>query len=522
MERIAHSGKREIEGSDHGSATRGKIFSRYSRTPVRTAYARLSAFQCVWFGGCLVWWLGLTTGLRIAQSLAMHGLIIFCLLLVLPNIVAKAGEKPNIIVIMADDLGYNDLSCYGQKNFETPALDRMAREGLRFTTHYAGATVCLPSRCALMTGRDMGHASIRGNGDHTLDPAQETLLPMALRQAGYRTAMIGKSSVHSTQDPTRPEVCCFDHFFGYLVHKAAHNHYPELLWRNGKEVPIDGNKNRRGSTYAEDLFHAEALQWIEANQTHPFFLMLSLAVPHADVSAPDEAIAPFRGKFKEQSLPQGSYAPTHEPLATHAAMVTRMDASIGRLLDFLRQRGLEKDTLVIFTSDNGGHSEGGHHYAHFQSNAPFRGGKRDLYEGGLRVPMLAWWPGTIQPRVSGHISASWDIFPTLAELAGIPPPKPSEGLSFAPLVLGQGKQPEHVSLYWEFHEMGGKQAARMGRWKIVRLNVQSHPAGKPELYDLENDPGETTDLADQEPAILARMIEIFSHRQPSAKRAWNF
>ena len=454
----------------------------------------------------------------------MRFLFLLCLSLVVFHPATAAPGKPNVIVIVADDLGYNDLSCYGQKNFQTPALDRMAGEGLRFTSHYAGSTVCLPSRCALLTGRDMGHAGIRGNGAYALDPDKESLLPMALRQAGYRTAMIGKSSVHSTPDPTRPAACGFEHFFGYLVHKEAHNHYPDYLWRNGAKVPLPGNKNRRGNTYAEDLFHAEAREWLTAQDGQPFFLLLSLAVPHADVSAPEESIAPFRGKFKEKEKPgtTGNYVMAKEPFATHAAMVTRMDAAIGGMLDFLRQRGLAENTLVILTSDNGGHSEGGHHYEHFQSNAPFRGGKRDLSEGGIRVPFLAWWPGTIQPGVTGQISASWDIFPTLAELAGIPAPNPTEGISFAPLLRGQPGQRQHEALYWEFHEMGGKQAARMGKWKGIRLDAKANPGAKPELYDLDKDPGETTNLAASEPGVLARIIDILGQRQPSPNPAWNF
>jgi arylsulfatase A len=436
---------------------------------------------------------------------------------------AGAGQPPNVLVIMADDLGYNDLSCYGQKNFQTPALDRMATEGLRFTDGYAGSTVCLPSRCALMTGRDMGHASIRGNGEFVLDPQKENLLPMLMRKAGYRTAMIGKSSVHSTMDATAPNRCGFDHFYGYLTHRQAHNHYPESLWRNGVEEKIEGNQDRQGKHYAEDLVHADARAWITRKDNKPFFLLLSLAVPHADLSAPEDSIAPFRGKFKEVKPPADKlYLSTKEPLATHAAMATRMDKEIGRLLDMLREKGLADQTLVIFTSDNGGHAEGGHHYKHFQSNAPFRGGKRDLYEGGIRVPFLVWWPGTIKPGVSAEPVASWDILPTLAELSGERLTTPTEGRSFATILRGESPPAEPRPLYWEFHEQGGKQAVRLGNWKAIRLNAKQNPHGIPALYDLSKDPGETTDLAAKHPDIVARLTTIMGQRNASGNPAWNF
>ncbi len=438
--------------------------------------------------------------------------------------VAAAVNPPNVILIKADDLGYNDLSCQGQRQFQTPTLDRMAAEGLRFTDGYSGSTVCLPSRCALMTGRDMGHASIRGNGEHALDPEKETLLPMLMRQAGYRTAMIGKSSVHSTMDASAPNRCGFDHFYGYLTHGQAHNHFPDSLWRNGQEEKLVGNQNRLGQQYAEDLVHADARAWLRQPSDKPFFLMLSLAVPHADLSVPEDSIAPFRGKFKEVPAPEENfYLPTMEPLATHAAMVTRMDKEIGKLLENLKKGGLAESTLVIFTSDNGGHAEGGHHYKHFQSNAPFRGGKRDLYEGGIRVPFLVWWPGRIKPGITAEPAASWDILPTLAELAGSPLTTPTEGRSLVPLLLGNantGNTPR--SLYWEFHEQGGKQAVRLGKWKAIRLNAKKNPGAVPALYDLSQDPGEATNLAAKHPEVVARLTAIMNQRKASGNPAWNF
>lgn len=432
-----------------------------------------------------------------------------------------AGAKPNVIVIVADDLGYADLSCYGQKAFHTPALDRMAAEGLRFTNHYAGSTVCLPSRCAMLTGRDMGHASIRGNGDASLDPARERLLPMAFKEAGYATAMIGKSCVQSNLDGSVPKRCGFDHFFGYLLHKEAHVHFPDYVWRNGEKVGINGNRDRLGKVYCEDLFHEEARSWISRQNGRPFFLLLSLTVPHADLSAPEESVARFRGKFKEKPAPQGAYVACREPMATHAAMVTRMDEEIGRMLELLKEKQLERNTLVLFTSDNGGHQEGGHHYDHFASNAPFRGGKRDLWDGGIRVPLIAWWPGRIRSGTSDHVSAHWDYFPTLAELLGVVGPQKTEGISFLPSLFGR-EQRAHESLYWEFHEQGGKQAVRKGNWKAVRLDVASNPNRRPALYDISKDPGESVDIAEEFPDIAREMAEIMVKREPSPNPQWNF
>lgn len=434
---------------------------------------------------------------------------------------AAEDSPPNVIVIVADDLGYGDLSCYGQKHFQTPELDRMAAEGIRFTDHHAGSTVCLPSRCALLTGRDMGHASLRGNGDASLDPTRERLLPIAFKEAGYDTAMIGKSCVQSNLDASAPARCGFDHFFGYLLHKEAHVHFPDHLWRNGAKVPVEGNRNRLGKVYCEDEFHREAREWISRPREKPFFLLLSLTVPHADLSAPEDAVAEFRGRFQESPFPGNGYVACPEPKATHAAMVALMDREIGRLLALLREKGIDRRTLVMFTSDNGGHSEGGHHYNHFGSNAPFRGGKRDLWDGGIRVPLIVWWPGTVRPGTSGHVSAGWDIFPTLAEVAGLAGPSPTEGLSFAPLLTGR-PQAEHDALYWEFHEQGGKQAVRMGKWKAVRLDVSRDPNARPALYDLARDPGESRDVADEFPEVVAEMAKRMANRTTSGRAEWNF
>lgn len=431
----------------------------------------------------------------------------------------KKEKKPNIIFILADDLGYGDLGCYGQKGIKTPNIDRMAAEGMRFTQHYAGSTVCAPSRCALMTGLHTGHCRVRANARVLMEPEDVTVAEI-LKDAGYVTAAIGKWGVGHPPPPGDPARNGFDYFFGYLNMVHAHNYYPEFLWRNEDKVTLQGNKlakpnpggwgwSFRQQTYSHDLFAREALAFVEQNsarhaaQDKPFFLYLAFTIPHANNEAGrrigNGMEVPDYGIYKDKNWP--------EPQKGHAAMITRMDRDIGRLLEKLKELGIDENTLVMFSSDNGPHKEGGADPPFFNSNGPLRGLKRDLYEGGIRVPLIARWPGKIKPgSLSDHVSAFWDFLPTCAELAGLKTPQGIDGISMVPTLLGQPKkQKKHKFLYWEFYERGGKQALRLGRWKAVRLDVHKNPNGPLELYNLKSDIGEYHNVAAEHPDVIARI-----------------
>lgn len=433
-------------------------------------------------------------------------------------------EKPNIVYILADDLGYGDLGCYGQKDIRTPNLDRMAREGMRFTQHYAGSTVCAPSRSCLMTGLHTGHTPIRGNkevkpeGQQPL-PADTVTLAEVMKQAGYATGAFGKWGLGypgSEGDPTNQG---FDEFFGYNCQRYAHNYYPRFLWHNRQRVTLEGNAGKKTEQYAPDLIQDKTLAFIDEHKDEPFFLFVPSVIPHAELLVPeDEIVQSYRGKFPEKPYKgvddgprykNGAYGSVATPWANFAAMVTRLDRHVGQILAKLKELGLDDTTLVMFTSDNGPHSEGGAHPNHFDSNGPLRGQKRDLYEGGIRVPMIARWPGKVKAgSQTDHISAFWDVMPTAAELGDAQTPVNIDGISFLPTLLGRDGQAEHKYLYWEFHERGGRQAVRKGRWKGVRLNVRKNLNGPLQLYDLQSDISETTDVADQHPDIVAELARI--------------
>jgi len=413
----------------------------------------------------------------------------------------QAARKPNLVFILADDLGYGDLGCYGQKMIRTPCLDQMAAEGVRFTDCYAGSTVCAPSRCALMTGFHMGHALIRGNGTVPLRPDDVTVAKI-LKDAGYATGIVGKWGIGeagSTGVPTRQG---FDSWFGYLNQVHAHNYYPDFLWRNEEKVPIEGNVCQKGiasqrTQYSHDLFTREALEFVRRHKNHPFFLYLAYTIPHANnelMRASGNGMeVPSDEPYANESWPQ--------PQKNQAAMVTRMDRDIGLLLALLKELGMDQDTAVFFSSDNGPHKEGGGNPALLRSAGPLRGCKRDLYEGGIRVPMIVRWPGRIPPgTVSAQPWAFWDFLPTAGEIAGAKPPDGLDGISMLPALLGH-PQRSHDFLYWEFHERGFDQAVRLGDWKAVRHGIR-----KPiELYDLRTDIGEAHDLAAQHPGIVAKI-----------------
>ncbi|MFH1716570.1 MAG: arylsulfatase [Planctomycetota bacterium] len=428
------------------------------------------------------------------------------------NAAAKA-DKPNIIYIMADDLGYGDLGCYGQKTILTPNIDRMAAEGMRFTDHYAGSTVCAPSRCCLMTGYHTGHALIRGNANLPLRPSDVTVAEL-LKGAGYTTGIIGKWGLGEAESTGIPNRQGFDYWFGYLNQRHAHNYYPSYLWRNeekaalGNEVDhvIGGQDRTPGGVatkrieYSHDLFAGEALGFVEKNRNKSFFLYLALTIPHANNEAGNKGMeVPSFGPYADKDWP--------DPQKGHAAMITRMDGDIGRLMARLKKLGLDKNTLVMFSSDNGPHKEGGGDPEFFNSSGPLRGYKRALYEGGIRVPLIARWPGKIKAgSVSDHISAFWDFLPTCCELVGVKAPDGIDGVSMLPTLLGRnGQQTRHEYLYWEFHEQGKRQAVRMGDWKGVRENVAKDPDGPIELYNLRDDIGEKNNIADRHPEIVAKI-----------------
>jgi arylsulfatase A-like enzyme len=437
--------------------------------------------------------------------------------------------KPNIIYILAEDLGYGDLGCYGQSKIETPNLDQMAREGILFTQHYSGSTVCAPSRSALLTGQHTGHTSIRGNkelfpeeGQHPLDKASITIAEM-LKEANYTTGAFGKWGLGFIGSEGDPNNQGFDVFYGYNCQRQAHRYYPKHLWHNNEKVMLEGNDFNNTEVYAPNDIHKQALKFIEGNKDKPFFMYYPHIMPHAEIIIPEgELMEKYRGRFKETAFvndrPGADYGDEHfdvkyyssqpEPRATYAAMVSLLDKHVGEVLSKLKELGIEDNTMVIFTSDNGPHTEGGADPGFFNSSGGLRGVKRDLYEGGIRVPMIARWPNHIKEGLkSDHISAFWDVMPTFAEIAGVSAPVNIDGISFLPELLGK-KQKKHEHLYWEFHEQGGKKAVRKGKWKAVKLQCFNKNKTRIELYNLEEDENESNNIAENHPQIVAEMMKI--------------
>lgn len=437
----------------------------------------------------------------------------------LPVTTARAQQKaPNIILILADDLGYGDLGCFGQKMLKTPRLDAMASEGMRFIQFYAGCTVCAPSRSVLLTGKHGGRTVVRGNSASPviIQPGQPTIASI-LKEAGYATACIGKWGVGTPDNLTNPNDVGFDHFFGYVNMWHAHNFYPEFLIRNGKVVPLKNevadkwkewqdpklpNAGRgvavKKVEYAPDLFIEDSLRFIRQSQQkkeQPFFLYLALNVPHANNEAGKDGMeVPDLGEFADKDWPA--------PEKGFAAMIRNIDRDAGRIIDLLKELKIEKDTLVIFTSDNGPHEEGGHSAEFFDSNGKLRGTKRDLLEGGIRVPTIAWWPGTIKP--GGEDDCHWyfgDMMATFADLAGAKTPAGLDSDSFAGPLQGtpRAKQWDRkAAMYWEFYERGGAQAVRFGKWKAIRSPMFT---GEIELYDMSNDASEKRDYSKRRPDL---------------------
>ncbi|WP_235297000.1 arylsulfatase [Portibacter marinus] len=446
---------------------------------------------------------------------------------------SEKKATPNIIYILADDLGYGDLSCYGQKKFSTPNIDRLAREGMKFTSHYSGSTVCAPSRSTLLTGQHTGFTYIRGNkevrpeGQHPLPDSIFTMAEM-FKEAGYKTGAFGKWGLGFPGSPGDPNNQGFDTFYGYNCQRLGHHYYPRHLWSDQQMVMLDENSGKEKESYAPDLIHQKTLQFIEDNKTNPFFLYVPSIIPHAELIAPDSIMGKYVGQFEPEKpyngydegekYRQGPYESQSYPHAAFVAMIEVLDRQVGEIVEKVKALGLEENTLIIFTSDNGPHVEGGADPDYFDSNGPLKGYKRDLYEGGIRVPMIVKWKGKIEPNTqTDHISAFWDVYPTMNDLLGMTPKHEMNGITFLPTILGKTEdQIEHEYLYWEFHEKGGRAAARKGKWKAVRYNVFESPNRKPELYNLETDIGETNNLADEYPEITKEMISIIDNaRKPS-------
>ena len=417
--------------------------------------------------------------------------------------------RPNIIFILADDLGYGDLGCYGQSKIKTPNLDKMASEGIRFTDFYAGSTVCAPSRCALMTGLHTGHAFVRGNSKASLRPEDVTVAEL-LKQAGYHTGLIGKWGLGNENTPGVPQKKGFDEFVGYLDQVHAHDYYTDHLWRYDpktkfdEQMPFPENQGGKKGLYIPDLFTTAALNYVRlnkpdgSNRYRPFFLYLAYTTPHANneegVRSGNGMQVPSDAPYTKETWPQIE--------KNKAAMISRLDADIGKLMAKLKDLKIDGDTIVFFASDNGPHKEGGVDPKFFQSSGPLRGTKRDLYEGGIRVPLIVRWPQRIKAgQVSDLPSAFWDFLPTAAEISHIKPAEKTDGISLLPALLGRPQTNQHDFLYWEFHERGFQQAVRMGEWKAVRPQ-----AGEPlELYNLKTDLGEKENVAEKNPQVIAKI-----------------
>ncbi len=470
---------------------------------------------------------------------------LFLLLLLTTSVALAAGRKPNILFFLADDLGYGELSCYGQQKFRTPNIDRLAAEGMKFTAHYSGNSLCAPSRCVLLSGKHPGHAYIRDNrggfsredeGQEPVPPG-ELLLPLTLKKLGYQVGGFGKWDLGHVGTSGDPAPQGFDVFYGYKCHAFAHNYYPPYLWSNDTRVPLnnprfsahqklppDADRNSpdsyapfSGADYAPDLISEQARKFIRDNRDRPFFLYYPTPVPHVALQVPEDSLKEFEGKLSDKPYDGSrSYLPHRTPRAAYAAMITRMDREVGRIVRLVQELGLDENTIFIFTSDNGPayNGAGGTDTEFFNSTAGFRGRKGFYYEGGFRVPCLVRWKGKIPPgSTSDRVTGFEDWLPTLLELAGAggATPRSADGISFAPTLLGR-KQPERPFLYRETPVYGGQQCVRVGDWKLVRKNLNAGPQDSQppvtELYHLANDPRETTDVAGQHPDVVRRLLRL--------------
>jgi arylsulfatase A-like enzyme len=442
-------------------------------------------------------------------------------------------KQPNIIYILADDLGYGDLSSYGQEKFSTPNIDKLASQGMMFTQHYSGSTVCAPSRSALLTGMHTGHTVVRGNkeiqpeGQYPIPDATYTIAEV-MKKAGYKTGAFGKWGLGFPGSEGDPISQGFDEFYGFNCQRLGHHYYPDHLWSNKDSIVLKGNAGLSRKEYAPSLIHDKTLQFIEKNKSKPFFLYVASIIPHAELAAPEALMKKYQNKFLPEKrvkgvddgpkYRKGSYASQNESHAAFVAMIDLLDQQVGEIMSKVKELGIDDNTIIIFTSDNGPHKEGGADPKYFNSNGPFKGTKRDLYEGGIRVPMIAKWPGKIKAgSTSDHISAFWDVFPTFANITGVEVPDNIDGISFLPELLGDTKkQEDHTYLYWEFHEKGGRQAIRMGDWKAVKYNVLKTPNKPMKLFNLSSDIGEQNDVAIKNPEVVKQIESLFKEARTSS------
>lgn len=447
-------------------------------------------------------------------------LFIVFFLVVAPFTKAQKNMKPNIIFIFADDLGYGDVGCYGQQKIETPNIDKLAAGGMKFTQFYSGSTVCGPARSSLMTGLHTGHTAIRGNKPYPPEgqtPLPDSVITFAsiLQQNGYATAAFGKWGLGFIDNSGDPNKKGFDHFYGYNCQSLAHDYFPLYLWDNHTKVDLSINKTY-DSVYSASLIHSKAIEYIRQAGDKPFFMYLPYTLPHGDVIGPhDDMYQYYAKKFNEapltgSNLKKRDHTVNAEPLphAQFAAMVGRLDRYVGEIVKAIAEKGIAENTLIIFTSDNGPHKENGGDPEFFNSNGIYKGIKRDLYEGGIRVPFIAYWPGKIKPAVTDMTAALWDMYPTFLQLAGARDARTIDGISLVPTLLQKKKQQQHAYLYWEFHENDGRQAVLWKNWKAVKLNVSKDPQAPVELYDLEKDPAETLNLASENPGLVKKMAGL--------------
>jgi arylsulfatase len=439
------------------------------------------------------------------------------------GIASANAERPNIVLIMADDLGWQELGSYGQEKIETPRIDQLAAEGMKFMQFYAGSAVCAPSRCNLMTGMHGGHAYIRNNGEIKTDdperfggqtpiPASIPTIAKTLKEVGYKTGCFGKwglGAQGSSGDPLRQG---FDHFYGYNCQRNAHNLYPKYLEDDDKLHLLEGNdRSQTGKQYAPQLIADRMLDFVRDNKDQPFFLYYPTVIPHLPLQAPDEAIARYAGRWEDAPYTGKSYQPHETPKACYAAMISFMDDQVGRLVDLLEELDLDDNTIILFTSDNGTtHLKAQVDYEFFESLGPLRGLKGQLYEGGIRVPLVARWPGKIKAgTVSNHLAAHYDIPATLADAAGTSFAPDTDGISFLPMLTGdRSGQEKHKFLMWDFAGYTGQIAVRMGKWKAVQQGLVKNPDAPIELYDLSKDIGEANDVAKDNPNVVKRIQRI--------------
>lgn len=442
-----------------------------------------------------------------------------------------ADKKPNIVYILADDLGIGDLSCYGQEKLKTPNIDRIAKEGMQFYRHYSGATVCAPSRSSLMTGLHTGHCPIRGNKHSPLNakdgnmhmPADIFSMPKMFKDNNYKAGIFGKWGLGAYESESFPTKIGFDRFYGYNDQTLAHSYYPKYLWSDNEKVMLrnSGKKGEIGKDYSADLIQGELIKFIKENKSQPFFVYYAMTLPHSYMTVPDKYLEQFKGKYPNESKVKSS---SSNPLEAFAGMLYAIDTYVGQIFETLEAEGILDNTIVIFTSDNGAHSGDGHNPVYWNSTAGLRGIKRDLYEGGIRTPMLVYWKDKVKAgSKTDLVSAFWDVLPSFADIIDAKVPDGLDGISFLPTLLGESQNDTHDYLYWEFHEKGGKQAILQDDWKLIRLGLNTPKNIKTELYNLKDSPTESDNVYSKNPEKARDLEKLMdSARTTSPIKEFNF